>query len=129
MTSSQALTTPLLPPRKRYKVVGNGGGSSSEILSSSGEGGIDASDAYIASTGDGHRHRQHTQPDNSDGDGDYDEVQDDNAVGRQPKKVIEPIATIDLTSTAKKRPRGRPSKRASYSPSGRPKREVSLIHS
>ncbi|KAL5105800.1 hypothetical protein TcWFU_005251 [Taenia crassiceps] len=127
--ASPTLASPLLPPRKRYKVVGSGG-ESGEMTSST---------ATASASASHHLHNDNTEDEDNDlefgaqdmDDGNASEPVSLHADQHQHKDVLVPpvvVATAAAASTpnGKRRPRGRPSKRT-CSPNGRPKREAAAM--
>ncbi|CDS36525.1 histone lysine N methyltransferase [Echinococcus multilocularis] len=129
--ASPTLASPLLPPRKRYKVVGSGG-ESGEMTSST---------ATASASASHHLHNDNTEDEDNDLEFGIQYVDDSNASesvsphGDHHQQRDVPIPTVAAVTTAaaaastlngKRRPRGRPSKRT-YSPNGRPRREAAAM--
>ncbi|KAH9279870.1 hypothetical protein ECG_07704 [Echinococcus granulosus] len=131
--ASPTLASPLLPPRKRYKVVGSGG-ESGEMTSST---------ATASASASHHLHNDNTEDEDNDLEFGIQYVDDSNASEsvsphgdhhQQRDVPIPTIAAVTTTAAAaaastpngKRRPRGRPSKKT-YSPNGRPRREAAAM--
>lgn len=130
--ASPTLASPLLPPRKRYKVVGSGG-ESGEMTSST---------ATASASASHHLHNDNTEDEDNDLEFGIQYVDDSNASEsvsphgdhhQQRDVPIPTVAAVTTTAAAaastpngKRRPRGRPSKKT-YSPNGRPRREAAAM--
>ncbi|KAL5964639.1 Histone-lysine N-methyltransferase ASH1L [Taenia solium] len=127
--ASPTLASPLLPPRKRYKVVGSGG-ESGEMTSST---------ATASASASHHLHTDNTEDEDNDLEFGAQDMDDGNASEsvsphgdqHQQSDVIAAAVAVATAAAAptpngKRRPRGRPSKRT-CSPNGRPKREAAAM--